>query len=59
MVPFLAISSLRPGSALWEKGEKVGFGEKKIGERMGKGPPPFPPPHDTTQLTSLADIFSI
>ena len=29
MVPFLSISSLRPGSALWEKGEKIDVGEKK------------------------------
>ena len=60
MVPFLAITSLRPGFVLWEKGEKIGVSEKKKNRRAnGKGPPPFPPPHDTTQLTSLADIFSI
>ena len=38
MVPFQAISSLRPGSALWEKGEKIGVGEKKKNRRPhGKG----------------------
>jgi len=29
MVPFLAISSLKPGSALWGRREKIGVGEKK------------------------------
>ena len=33
--------------------------KKKNGERMGKGPPSFPPPQDTAQLASLTDIFSI
>ena len=45
--------SLAPGSVLWEKGEKIGVGEKKkIGERSeprgslgrGNGLPPFPLP---------------
>ena len=63
MVPFLAISSLGPDSALWEKGEKIGVGVKKKKRRANgkKGAPPFPPPQDTAQLASLgiADIFSI
>ena len=40
MVPFLAISCLGPESALWEKGEKVGVGEKKKQKKRranGKG----------------------
>ena len=56
--------SLGPGSALWEKGEKIGVGEKKkkIGERSeprgSLGPPPFPPPQDTASLADIWPRFS-
>ena len=53
-----------------EKGEKIGVGEKKVGEQsepkgsLGRGrdvgaAPPFPLPQDTFRLASLADIYPI
>ena len=65
MVPFLAVSSPRPGSALWEKREISALAKKEKNRRANgkgcaaQGAQPFPPPQDTAQLASLADIFSI
>ena len=65
MVPFLAISSLGPDSALWEKGEKIGVGEKKkkTASEWQKGCAALSPSpgYCSAQLASLgiADIFSI
>ena len=58
--------SLGPGSALGEKGEKIGVAKEIISERSeperesgeGKGWP-FPLPNCTAGLASLADIFPV
>jgi len=54
----LNLTSLGPGYALGGKGEKIGMHKKKVaseasraevweGERLVKGPPPFPSPQAT------------
>ena len=58
--------SLGPGSALGEKGEKIGVAKETISDRSeperesgeGKGWP-FPLPNCTAGLASLADIFPV
>ena len=61
-----AATSLKPGSALGEKGEKISVAKETISERSeperesgeGKGWP-FPLPNCTAGLASHADIFPV
>lgn len=53
----MLITSLGPGFALWENGEKIGQArraERVWGERLA---PPFLPPQGTARLASFPDIF--
>ena len=55
------LSSLRLGSALGEKGKKIGEGSEPRGS-LGRGRRRrrrFPPPQTTARLASLANIFPI
>ena len=54
------LSSLRLGSALGEKGKKIGERSEPRGSLgRGKRRRRFPPPQTTARLASLANIFPI